>query len=113
MSGLLVNKYLPDISNKTIGLYSLNSASTTYVDVCNISGSGYLLDIAQTKTGSALVVIGLKIVLDGITIVDQTTSLGYGGSLSNLFFMRFKTSLVVQAKIASDSFTTRVTVALD
>jgi hypothetical protein len=89
-----------------------NTTSTSYVDVVNISGSGYFfLSITSwyvNSSGSSNV--SLKVVLDGVTILNDYLVGGTGTTtLRNIFKgpLKFETSLQIQQKVAASTCAAR------
>ena len=116
MIGGVAGQGMPDITKKTTNIYTGTTASTTSVDVVNISGSGYLLGITQACSNTTTAgVVGLKIVVDGVTIIDEAVWSGNAGSSRYIeLFKRFATSLQVAHKISTGgNSNTTVSVGLD
>jgi len=82
-----------DSKGKTLGVAQASTSGTTYVNVLNISGSGYLMALSQVGTSTGAV----KIVIDGITVFDGSMlNSSYPSNLA--LITRFETSLLVQVK---------------
>ena len=93
------------------------TVSDSYADVANISGKGLLTGISQNAGHGTGDKIGkIKIIIDGVTIYDGNythfnTTDGVGGSMSNAFLLRFKSSLQIQHAIDSVTLVIYTTVS--
>ena len=96
------------------------TVSTSYVDIVNISGNGYLTGISQAVGSAATAYNGqIKIIIDGSTIYDGDFSFvdpeTYSAPQSLSFLLKFKSSLQVQHSVDNADATamTSVSYALD
>ena len=97
MSGLLIPNTF-DPKNKTgASTGFVATAGTTYTDLLNITGSGYLIGLIVGCGGTD----GkhyTKLVVDGVTLWDkQDSTTGYGAQ-GQPIFIRFNSSLQIQHK---------------
>lgn len=100
----------PDPASKTRGFASATNALTTYTDLINISGSGYLIGMSQSSPEDQYT----KIVIDGVTMIDlltAPTSVNKNGAFNLPMMLRFRSSLQIQIKSGSTSYTTIGTVS--
>lgn len=116
MSGLLVNKYEPNLSNKTHAFYSGSSSSTTYVVIVNItSGSGYINGLTGLNSANRQ---KLRITIDGVVIYDDYWIGSDSGSMARYMslptIIRFNKSCTVEvASSATNANLLTVGIAFD
>lgn len=100
MSGLLIsNTFDPKNKILTTGRYMGNS--TSYVDILNITGKGYLNAIHANTTDA--IYYSVRIVIDGVEKFNGPV--GHGDtSFSASPIVRFETSCLVQAKADTSGY---------
>lgn len=84
-----------DFSQYTPIVGQRQDIDTTFKDIINITGKGLLAGVSAV-TNSAHTYI--KIVIDGVTIMDGTKSVGYSIVANLIGYIPFNTFVVVQAK---------------
>lgn len=113
MSGLLISNTF-DPKGKTPKVANATASSTSFADLINITGKGYLIgvDAVMAYSNAAFV----KLVIDGATIIDGTIQFSGGHNYSSnslpLIF-RFESSLQVQIKVNDYSTTFFASYLLD
>lgn len=103
MSGLLIPNTF-DPKGKTPNVVDAAVSSTSFADLINITGKGYLIGIDAVMAYSNAAFV--KLIIDGVTIIDGSIQFSGGhnyGSNSLPLIFRFETSLQVQAKVGDYS----------
>ena len=94
-----------DPKGKTIKINNAGIASTSYVDLVSITGSGYLISVSTHSGYKADT--RLRVVVDGVEILNgrigtgSTESAG-GGDIT--FMIKFSTSLLIQLHSGNASY---------
>lgn len=84
-----------DSKGKTVNTISGGTSSTTYADLVNVSGSGYLVSVFNNADGSTQGWV--QIVIDGVTKHDYQMS--YSASSGGFVLLcRFEASLIIRHK---------------
>lgn len=94
MSGLLIPNTF-DPKGKTPNIAYGSTSGTPYIDVLNISGSGYLESVHL----GGIEYPCLKVIVDGVTLLDNNIAYSsYSAYAVLVTIFKFKTSLQIQIK---------------
>lgn len=102
MLGVVAGGGFPDITSKTPSGYAAGIDSSTYVNLVNISGSGFLISGSAQRAGATALTMYFEITIDGVykgtvPVIGGVSS----GSPSFLLLLRFNTSLLVRCKASA------------
>ena len=94
-----------DFSSMTPGFVQGSTTGTTETTLVSISGSGILVSINQSLDGTSVYNGHVKVVLDGITLIDPINAFAStsGGSTGIELMAKFNNSLLVTHKSAGSS----------
>lgn len=92
----------PYILKPTLGTFNQNYQTTTYFDVLNISGSGYLLAMHGAPGDDDGVIVYVNLIIDGITVYSGLNLMNSNDNTSNELHIttpiRFNSSLLIQTR---------------
>ena len=101
MNGMIFGQGGFDTKGKTIQAGRYMGNSTSFVDLINVYGSGYLLSVAANTTDA--IYYSVRIVIDGVEKFNGPVGHGYTSfSISPL--ISFKTSCLVQVKADTSGY---------